>query len=615
MSSQNKPLKTPVKAGDFHALGHESLKRQDFAAARDYLEQSIALTPTTRAHHDLGVVFYQQEEAARAIEHFRAAVALDPAWHQSYANLYRIMQHTGNVDESLRYCALAIKHGPEVEGYKEDFVRIAQGVTDINFDVLLKDAVTAFLRDYDYNHQEILPLWFALLKKDPGLQNFRKILFVANEKEFREMLTHLPEREFFVDPFLIYGLRRLRIPQMAFENLIKNLRHVFLIEDINFSFMAAIAEYCFSTEYVMSVTDEKQSKINAIKAQLESDELPTNSAHLLCVLGCYEPLYTLKNAAVIAKTFKNDKDIGPLITLQISEPLQERAIRSDIPSFSSPEDSVSISVREQYEEFPYPRWKTLSKMYANELYAAREKGEAHSVLNAGCGTGCAPLTYAARFPNVDMVAIDLSLSSLSYAKREAEKRGIKNVQFMHGDILDVEKIGRTFDLVHSTGVIHHMRDPMQGWRALVKVLKPGGLMRMALYSDIARRDVVTAQNAIIARGYTSDAEGIRKFRNDVRNVLPPDVANDLQYVPDFYSLSECRDLLFHVQEHRFDIPMLKKSLQELGLEFICFSLPRAFMDRFGAVAADMRDLDRWAEFEEKNPKTFAAMYQFWCRKK
>jgi SAM-dependent methyltransferase len=608
MSSQNKPLKSAGKAGDFHALAHAHLKKGEFAAARPYLEQSLAAEPTSRAHHDLGVVFFQEQKIDDAVAHFEAAVKLDAAWHQSYANLYRIMQQTGKSEAALKSCALAIKHGPDVEQYKEDFVRIAQSVKSIKFDPLLKEAVIAVLRDYDYNHQEIFSLWAMLLECDPAFAALLKLTAVKSYEDFKSQLSNT---SFFSDLFLLWGLRRLLIANTGFENFVKYMRRFFLYDgDAPLEFIAALAEYCFYTEYVISVTPEEQIKIADLEARIEKGAI----VRQLCVFGCYEPLFTLKNATALEKNFATDNDIGGLITLQISEPLQERAMREMIPAFSKLKDKTSISVREQYEEFPYPRWKSLSKMYANEFLAVRDKGEAHSVLNAGCGTGRSALSYAIRLPRVEMIAVDLSLSSICYAKREAEKRGIKNITFMHGDILELEKIGKTFDLVQSTGVIHHMRDPMEGWRSLVKVLKPNGLMRMALYSEIARRDLVKTQKAILEKGYASDTEGMRAFRDDVAKVMPTHIANELLQVPDFYSLSQCRDLLFHVQELRFDIPMLKKSLDELGLEFIGFSLSTAVMEHFGASAPDARDLDAWAVFEEKHPKTFAAMYQFWCRK-
>ena len=84
----------------------------------------------------------------------------------------------------------------------------------------------------------------------------------------------------------------------------------------------------------------------------------------------------------------------------------------------------------------------------------------------------------------------------------------------------------------------------------------------------------------------------------------------------FFSLSAVRDLVFHVQEYRFTLPQIKNCLNELGLKFCGFENEAAtsnFRD-FHGNEADIYDLELWHQFEERNPQSFAGMYQFWCQK-
>jgi hypothetical protein len=83
-------------------------------------------------------------------------------------------------------------------------------------------------------------------------------------------------------------------------------------------------------------------------------------------------------------------------------------------------------------------------------------------------------------------------------------------------------------------------------------------------------------------------------------------------------MSTCRDLLFHVQEHRFTLPQIKDALQALKLNFLGFemrnqSVLRMFRKTHPNSSA-LTSLPLWHEFELENPDTFQAMYQFWCRK-
>jgi hypothetical protein len=86
---------------------------------------------------------------------------------------------------------------------------------------------------------------------------------------------------------------------------------------------------------------------------------------------------------------------------------------------------------------------------------------------------------------------------------------------------------------------------------------------------------------------------------------------------DFFSTSECRDLLFHVREHCFTIPRIAAFISEHGLWFIGFEadprVSRRYAERFPADRA-MTSLEQWHRFEQDNPATFAGMYQFWLQR-
>jgi hypothetical protein len=87
---------------------------------------------------------------------------------------------------------------------------------------------------------------------------------------------------------------------------------------------------------------------------------------------------------------------------------------------------------------------------------------------------------------------------------------------------------------------------------------------------------------------------------------------------DFYSTSELRDLLFHVQEHRFSIPQIGKLLNELGLVFIGFEFrDKKVNNLFKATYSQQEalyDLNNWHESEALNPSLFLGIYQFWIQK-
>jgi hypothetical protein len=93
-----------------------------------------------------------------------------------------------------------------------------------------------------------------------------------------------------------------------------------------------------------------------------------------------------------------------------------------------------------------------------------------------------------------------------------------------------------------------------------------------------------------------------------------DVANYL----DFFSTSECRDMLFHVQERQMTLPEIARFLDENNVDFLGFTADAGIIERFKARFPQDRtasNLALWHVSETENPDTFAGMYQFWVRKK
>ena len=140
-------------------------------------------------------------------------------------------------------------------------------------------------------------------------------------------------------------------------------------------------------------------------------------------------------------------------------------------------------------------------------------------------------------------------------------------------------------------------------------------MKIGLYSKLARQDIVELRKEISALKVGTSEADIRKFRQSLTESHDENHQR-LTTSSDFFSLSMIRDLLFHVQEHRFTLPQIKNCLDELGLKFCGFENTFSISNFRGlhGSEADIYDLELWHQFEEINPRAFAGMYQFWCQK-
>src|SRR4030095_8908217 len=123
---------------------------------------------------------------------------------------------------------------------------------------------------------------------------------------------------------------------------------------------------------------------------------------------------------------------------------------------------------------------------------------------------------AQRFSGARVLAIDLSRTSLGYAISKTRALGLTNVDYAQADILKLGMLGRSFDLIEVGGVLHHMRDFAEGWRALLTVLRPGGVLHVGLSSALARADIRAARAFIAERGYGVSADDIRRCAQELR---------------------------------------------------------------------------------------------------
>jgi 2-polyprenyl-3-methyl-5-hydroxy-6-metoxy-1,4-benzoquinol methylase len=443
-------------------------------------------------------------------------------------------------------------------------------------------------------------------------------------------------REVAANPLLVHLLQSTPIRDVGLERLLTALR-ASLLDAITaveirsclpLPFVCALAKQCFINEYVFAITPEETGQVELLRKAVDravASDFPIEPMQL-AVLATYVPLHALPIAERLSE-LPWPPEIGELLKQQIGNPGREHELRDSIPSLTSIEDEISQRVRQQYEENPYPRWvqaaaqvvpmsidQYLREQFPTSAFLPLDKTEELDLLVAGCGTGQIAIATAQKYLGARVLAIDLSLNSLCYAKRSTPPDVASRIEYAQADILKLEGFDRSFDVIDSSGVLHHLADPFEGWRILLTLLRPGGLMHVGLYSESGRRDVWAARTLIAERGFGSTADEIRRCRQEL---LETPLASVTRFT-DFFTTSECRDLLFHVQEARLSIPSFKAFIAKHGLKFLGFEFnsPTAqrHRARFATAGWAWTDLDRWHAYESENSEIFSGMYQFWIQK-
>ena len=552
------------------------------------------------------------------------AEALDnaPNDHEALALMADLQLGSGRLADAFHLYVRAVNAAPDVHLYKERFLELAGRGLDLIHSDALEAAVVACLKTPEL--AGVLENWAVLLMANP---RFRSIFGLTDRT------ASALDVELLLRPLFLEGLKSNVVCDPSFEAFVTQVRSQLLdhfsnegsfAREEHFRLASALSHYAFFTDFILEETERERDRITELRRPIENGK--RLNADAIALLACYRPLYALANARDIFATFRTTENLAEVVRAQIGDHLSLSQAAREIPTLALVADETSQSVREQYEAFPYPRWKALSKRHVVENWRADEISQklegplsdrAGSILIAGCGTGRDAAIHAVRFPFASITAVDVSRGSLAYASLKAKELALENLSFVHGDILDLGRMGQAFDHICCTGVLHHMEDPLKGWRVLRDLLKPGGLMRIGLYSRAGRETVAAAQDAARRGNYPPTRDGIVNFRRDCPRLCGRETVLRLSRLQDYYHLNMYRDLVFPAREHRFDLGEIRDMLAALGLRFEGFYVSADVLRAYRALFRDDRhatDLETWRQFESRYPDTFASMYIFWCRK-
>jgi 2-polyprenyl-3-methyl-5-hydroxy-6-metoxy-1,4-benzoquinol methylase len=187
---------------------------------------------------------------------------------------------------------------------------------------------------------------------------------------------------------------------------------------------------------------------------------------------------------------------------------------------SGPSDPAD-EVRAFYESHPYPApLSSLDQhreLYRNPdrrravsllLWPTRKPRPDRKILIAGCGTSQAVI-HAMREPDAEVVGIDISEASLGHTRDLQRKYGLRNLELRRLAIEDVGELGKTFDEIVCTGVLHHLPDPDLGLRSLRAALAQDGALHIMVYAAYGRAGVYMMREYCRLLGVRATEEELR----------------------------------------------------------------------------------------------------------
>ena len=612
-------------------LGLLNKDSNKYNEAEEYYLKALEINNKSAiAHLNLGACYKEKQDLDKAILHTKMAIEIDNKLENCYLNLATIYNQIGDYKKSLSLTKkelLLHKHSELSYQLISELIKKGEVLNTSEKDN--RELLKNLLNRKDISHRELFGNINSLISKEileelsileSKLYENNKFNILIKDKELVKALSLL----IFCSPLWEKVLGNIR------KNILLNYSDKDKISNSIFNFIIGLGSQCFLNEYVYYISTEEKDKLKELKKIINNNK---NQDYKLAIISCYQSLSSINDEIINLNTYiPNKKELNNLLNLQFKELNAEKKISKGIKKIGNIKDSTSKEVKNQYELNPYPRWRYNSYAKENKLNflsvinseispntikpnSVQLTNKKINILIAGCGTGI-QIIEASRYSNCEITAIDLSNSSISYAKRKVDEYGLKNINFIEMDLLELTSLNKRFDLIECSGVLHHMNEPSKGLSNLFDVLEPEGFLKLGLYSKYAREEILKARKLIKEKDIKPNIDGIRNFRNDLLNGEIKEV-NEITNWSDFYSTSMCRDLCFHTHENCYTLIEIKNMLKVSNLEFLGFTLSKEIRDKYQIDNKDkdsLKNLELWDKFEKLNPNSFREMYQFWSRK-
>ncbi len=272
--------------------------------------------------------------------------------------------------------------------------------------------------------------------------------------------------------------------------------------------------------------------------------------------------------------------------------MNERRNPSTAPT--DPADAVEVF----YDDHPYPppvagldhyreTWSDPDRLRVEYhlLWPRTPYRQDLEILVAGCGTSQAA-KHALRQPAARVTGIDVSATSLRHTRELKRRYGLKNLEVRQLPIERVQDLGRRFDKVVCTGVLHHLADPDAGLRALRAVLKPAGALYLMVYAAYGRAGIYMLQEYCRRLGLGTsqgEIEDLVAMLGTLPNGHP--LVPVLRQAPDMRRQDALADALLHPRDRAYTVPQLFDYVEQNGCRFGRWYRQAQYLPQCGALAA------------------------------
>jgi 2-polyprenyl-3-methyl-5-hydroxy-6-metoxy-1,4-benzoquinol methylase len=259
-------------------------------------------------------------------------------------------------------------------------------------------------------------------------------------------------------------------------------------------------------------------------------------------------------------------------------------------------DKITSQVKNQYNKYPYPPINIGNTIENNVNYVTNyefvnyictrnyKTSKNIKILDAGCGTGFSTIGLIRQNPNAEIYAVDISKVTLKIAEERIEKAGLlsEKIKFVHMDLMEFS-LDIQFDYIICSGVLHHLSSPEVGLGNLKKLLKPNGIIYLMVYSENARRWMLSLKKLILQlQNNKEDFEEGILIGKEILKILSPNNSISINYSASYnhasnfigeeFAKSEAQfvDCFLNANERTYSIKEIFDLLESEKLSFLRF---------------------------------------------
>ena len=531
-------------------------------------------------------------------------------------------------------------------------------INDLPFKDELKEKILyAFTNDI-IEINDLLPIINQFISEDFLLIDklYNKIWLLYTEK--KSIHKNLPEamNEIYrvcSDNLFLEVLKKTIINNVNLESFSFKLRIIILIlketAEINESYLPNIVKYLkyFSFQNILKesiwIEDDKEQELlrktrNEFIDKINNNQTPTDLELYIFYSSFSKEEDTEVHNIISKKIKKLDKNFSQFLEINFYWQEFNKKQLKKIDNKIKVTSINSKKIEKYYNRFPNSHWSKISTdkkisfeeymqhdLSPGSIFGERKELKEVEILDVGCGSGRETLLLS-NIKNSNIDAIDLSERGLVYSLNKSIEHKIKNINFFHMDIFDIEKNGKKYDFINISNTLDEHLNYEEILHLLNKILKPRGFIRFGLRSKIAYKKITEAKKLLAINDKLNlDIENI--FLRGIRKTIVKSDNKKINFLVNhnsFYQKNEFIHFMFPINEPFFTIPKIKHFIEENNFKFLGWSdfvanktLKAGIYKQYEKNYPDdltMNNLDNWNHLENEQPFIFSHKYSFWVEK-